>query len=77
MDTPTTTAQLKLFGTAQDSRESWDYLFIDAKNIANILFDPSPEIKATDKGNEALEKALKELQTAILSSASASKILGL
>lgn len=60
-DGPTTTAQLKLFGSAQDNRESWDYLFIDAKNIANVLFDPSPEIKTSDKGTEALEKALAEL----------------
>lgn len=64
-DGPITTAQLKLFGTAQESRDSWDYLFIDAKNIANILFDPSPEIKTSGKGNEALERALRELQTAI------------
>jgi NADH:ubiquinone oxidoreductase subunit 5 (subunit L)/multisubunit Na+/H+ antiporter MnhA subunit len=64
-DGPTTTAQLKLFGTAQESRESWDYLFIDAKNIANVLFDPSPEIKTSKKGDEALEKALEELNKAI------------
>jgi hypothetical protein len=67
-DGPTTTAQVKLFGTAQESRDSWDYLFIDAKNISNILFDPSPEIKTSDKGNEALERALRELPTAIAAS---------
>jgi hypothetical protein len=61
-DDPTTTAQLKLFGTAQDSRDKqfWDYLFIDAKNIANVLFDPSPEIKTSGQGNKALEEALAE-----------------
>jgi hypothetical protein len=47
----------------------------DAKNIANILFDPSPEIKATLKGNEALERALKELQTAILARNAAQEAL--
>jgi hypothetical protein len=64
---PTTTAQLKLFGTAQDNRDKqfWDYLFIDAKNIANVLFDPSPEIKADDKGREALNKALAKIETSI------------
>lgn len=60
-DEAKTTAQLKLFGNTQDTRASWDYLFIDAKNIANILFDPSPEIKASDKGERALEQALEEL----------------
>lgn len=66
-DDPTTTEQLKLFGSAQDSRDkqSWDYLFIDAKNIANVLFDPSPEIKATSAGNEALDQALANLKNAI------------
>jgi hypothetical protein len=73
-DEAKTTAQLKLFGTAQETRESWDYLFIDAKNIANILFDPSPEIKATDKGNEALNKALADLRAAIDVAASAARI---
>ena len=64
---PTTTEQLKLFGSAQDSRDkqSWDYLFIDAKNIANVLFDPSPEIKATSAGNEALDQALAKLRKAL------------
>jgi hypothetical protein len=64
-DDPTTTAQLKLFGSAQETRESWDYLFIDAKNIANALFKPSPEIITSDKGAQALEKALADLKTAV------------
>jgi hypothetical protein len=72
-DEAKTTAQLKLFGNAQDTRESWDYLFIDAKNIANILFDPSPEIKTSDKGNEALENALAELRAAMDAAAANAK----
>jgi hypothetical protein len=66
-DDPTTTAQLKLFGMAQDSRDKqfWDYLFIDAKNIANILFDPSPEISTGSEGMKALEKALADVKTAM------------
>ncbi|MGJ4893729.1 hypothetical protein ACQR2B_06845 [Bradyrhizobium oligotrophicum] len=66
-DRPTTTEQYNLFGSATDRRDkqSWDYLFIDAKNIANVLFDPSPEIKTTNAGNEALEKALAELTAVI------------
>lgn len=69
---PTTTAQMKLFGANQDKREWWDYLFIDAKNIANVLFDPSPEIKANEQGMEALERALSTLNDAIRASSSAS-----
>ena len=65
-DNPTPTDLQKLFGDEQDKRkDQWDYLFVDAKNIANILFDPSPEIKTSDKGNEALDKALAELRTAV------------
>jgi hypothetical protein len=65
-DDPKTTGQLKLFGTAQDNRDkqSWDYLFIDAKNIANVLFDPSPEIRTSDEGNQALDLALAALESA-------------
>jgi hypothetical protein len=61
---PITTAKLKLFGSAQESRQSWDYLFIDAKNIANVLFDPSPEIKTSDRGTQALDRALADLKAA-------------
>jgi hypothetical protein len=59
---PTTSAQLKLFGSEQDNRDKqfWDYLFIDAKNITNVLFDPSPEIKTSGEGTKALDKALAE-----------------
>jgi hypothetical protein len=64
-DDPMPTNLQKLFGADQDTRAYWDYLFIDAKNIANILFDPSPEIKASDKGAEALERALVELRAIV------------
>jgi len=39
-------------------------IFIDAKNIANVLFDPSPEISTDSAGMKALEKALADLKTA-------------
>jgi hypothetical protein len=72
-DDPTTTAQLKLFGTSQDTRDKqfWDYLFIDAKNIANVLFDPSPEIKTSGQGAKALEEALAEFLKTIPAAATA------
>lgn len=64
---PTTTKQLQLFGPGQADRDKqfWDYLFIDAKNIANILFDPSPEIKNKEGGSKALDEALAEFQKLI------------
>jgi isochorismate synthase EntC len=70
-DARTTTDRLGLFGS-KDSKASWNYLFIDAKNIANVLFDPSPEIKTTERGNEALDRALAELRGTVEHTATAS-----
>jgi putative transposase len=39
---------------------AWDFLQIEGPNIANILFDPSPQIVETKAGTEALEKAIKK-----------------
>lgn len=64
-DQPQTMKPADLFGAHQADREKqfWDYLFLDAKNIANILFEPSPELATTKAGSDALEKALEELDT--------------
>jgi hypothetical protein len=61
--------QMPLFGQDQPERDTqfWDYLFIDGKNIANILVDPSQQINATPQGtkrlDEALERDSEELET--------------
>jgi len=62
-DAPTTSEQLQLFGPQEGDRpeRSWDYLLIDGANIANILFDPSPQIVASDKGEELLNQELDAL----------------
>jgi hypothetical protein len=56
-DIPMTGEQRQLFGDHQDQRPAqvWDYLLIDATNIANILFDPSPQIRETGAGGQALQ----------------------
>jgi len=64
---PLTSEQLNLFGSKQDGRPKtmWDYLVIEGTNIANILFDPSPEIKQTNEGEAALEEEIKKITDAI------------
>ncbi len=57
---PTTGAPVPLFSIDSPQR-SWDYLMIHGDNIANVLFDPSPEIEQTRAGSEALERAVAEL----------------
>jgi hypothetical protein len=57
---PTTSKQLELFGSRVRPQALWDYLLIDGANIANTLFDSSPEIKETTEGAEALEAAFRE-----------------
>ena len=61
---PKTGEQLQLFGTAQLNRSegTWDFLQISGQNIANVLFDPSPQIVTTDTGTQALDNALEELR---------------
>lgn len=63
-DHPSTGDHVKLFGRSQDHRPlgSWDYLMIEGSNIANVLFDPSPEVKQTDAGDEALRAALEQVR---------------
>ncbi len=63
--TPKTGKQLQLFGAPGQSDRVWDFLQINGDNIANVLFDPSPQILETTEGKTALNKALKELQKAI------------
>ena len=60
-----TSKQLELFGVRQGARPSnvWDRLFIEGKNIANVLFDSSPEIKAQAEGKRALDAAFAEALT--------------
>jgi hypothetical protein len=58
---PKTTPQLELFSSqGPRPKNIWDYLLIDGANIANILFDSSPEIKKTAEGTEALEAAFTQ-----------------
>jgi hypothetical protein len=59
-DSPMISKQLRLFD-ATDEHRRWDYLFIDGNNIANILFDPSPEkLLETAEGAEALQHELEK-----------------
>jgi hypothetical protein len=64
---PLTSEQLNLFGSKQDGRPKtmWDYLVIEGTNIANVLFDPSPEIKQTKEGEQALEDEIKKITETI------------
>jgi hypothetical protein len=54
--------QLELFGSKQRSRPTnvWDRLMIDGSNIANVLFDSSPEITGQTEGEDALNAAFQE-----------------
>lgn len=60
-----------LFGPddGEGGAKSWSFLAIDGSNIANILFEKSPEIDMTGSGAEALDKALEELERLIKSPA--------
>lgn len=55
-----TTKQLELFGDKQGARPAhvWDRLIIDGSNIANVLFDSSPEITGQAEGQKLLEEEL-------------------
>jgi len=57
-----TSRQFGLFGSQQESRPEsvWDRLLIDGTNIANVLFDSSPEIRGQAEGAEILEAAFRE-----------------
>lgn len=57
-----TSKQLELFGVTQGTRPAnvWDRLLIEGNNIANVLFDSTPEIKAQAEGKEALDAAFRE-----------------
>lgn len=58
-----TSKPVELLGSKQSARpaHAWDRLLIDGKNIANILFDSSSEIKAEPEGERALNRALAEV----------------
>lgn len=58
-DSPTTGDQLPLFGSETQPKRTWNYLIIAGDKIANILFDPTPEIQQSTKGLEALRAALE------------------
>lgn len=59
---PKTGEQMQLFASQIGRPEGvWDFLQIEGANIANILFDPSPQIVETKEGAAALEKALIEI----------------
>jgi hypothetical protein len=64
-----TSRQLELFGRNQARRSAgvWDRLFIDGGNIANVLFDPSPEvtITQTEEGAAALNAELSRRRAEI------------
>jgi len=57
-----TSRQLELFGPRQGTRPAdvWDRLFIEGKNIANVLFDSSAEIKGQAEGKGVLEAAFEQ-----------------
>ena len=57
-----TSKQLELFGSRQGARPAhvWDRLLIEGRNIANVLFDSSPEIKEQAAGQLALDQAFNE-----------------
>jgi hypothetical protein len=61
-ETPVLGEHAPVFGPDQQERDSqfWDYLFIDGKNIANILVDPSQQINATPQGTKKLDEALEK-----------------
>jgi hypothetical protein len=54
--------QLELFGARQYSRPAnvWDRLLIDGSNIANVLFDSTPELKGKAEGAEVVEAAFRD-----------------
>gem|GEM_PF-2845383 len=56
-----TSKQLNLF-SKQGTRPAnvWDRLLIEGTNIANVLFDSSPEIKGQAEGAEALDRAFQQ-----------------
>jgi hypothetical protein len=58
-----TTKQQEILGTRSMfiGQAVWNYFVIDGSNIANVLFDSSPEIKETTEGEEALRRALEWL----------------
>jgi hypothetical protein len=55
-------SQLELFGSRQSRRPQnvWDRLLVEGKNIANVLFDSSPEITRQAEGEAALESAFAD-----------------
>jgi hypothetical protein len=56
-----TSEQYGLFAQQKNRPESvWDRLLIDGSNIANVLFDSSPEIRGQAEGAEALQAAFTE-----------------
>jgi hypothetical protein len=62
-DAPTTSRQLQLFSSQSGRQDrTWEYLLIDGENVANILFDPSPQIVETTEGTDALTRALEDLR---------------
>jgi len=64
--TPKTGEQLQLFGSQIGRPEGvWDFLQIEGTNIANILFDPSPQIVETQQGTAALDRALANIDSLI------------
>jgi hypothetical protein len=59
---PKTGEQLQLFASQIGRPEGvWDFLQIEGANIANILFDPSPQIVETKQGTAALDTALANI----------------
>src|SRR5262249_34556041 len=65
---PMTSNQLELFGTKQRTRSTAlsAFLLIDGSNIANVLFDSSPEIIESAEGERALDEALEAIRRAAM-----------
>ena len=57
-----TSKQLSLFGANQTKRPPnvWDRLLIEGKNISNVLFDSSRELKGEAESLEILDEAFRE-----------------
>lgn len=65
-DSPTTGEQLPLFSPEAQPKRTWNYLIISGDKIANILFDPTPDIQQSPKGLQALDEALQNRPRKVL-----------
>jgi hypothetical protein len=60
---PETGVQYELFGHNSHQNQIFDYLVIEGSQIANVLFDATPEITGIKEGEAVLEEALEQLKS--------------